>query len=86
MKVYIYLNIVSLGKRLFFLDDIIETGNSLKAAERMLEKHGIEIIGAFYLMDASTKEIRNSFNFPIRSLLRFDDIFDNNSIKYKYFT
>jgi adenine/guanine phosphoribosyltransferase-like PRPP-binding protein len=69
------------GKKAIFIDDIMETGKSLKAAQEILKKQGIQIIGAFYLMDGSNKEIRNSFDFPIRSLLRFDNIFDNTRVK-----
>ena len=69
------------GKKAIFIDDIMETGRSLKAINEILKNQGIEIIGAFYLMDGSNKEVRNSFDFPIRSLLRFDDIFNNTSLK-----
>lgn len=69
------------GTRIILIDDILETGNSLQAATELLAEAGAEVVGAFYLVDASTPEVREQFDFPIRSLLRYYDLFGNQPIE-----
>ncbi|HPQ89449.1 MAG TPA: phosphoribosyltransferase family protein [Candidatus Mcinerneyibacteriales bacterium] len=69
------------GKRILFIDDILETGRSLKASVALLEGFGFTLAGAFYLLDAATEETRSSFPFPIRSLLRFDQMTENTPLQ-----
>jgi adenine phosphoribosyltransferase len=69
------------GKRLLLIDDVLETGNSLAAAVDLLAEAGAEVVGAFYLIDAATPEVRGQFKFPIRSLLRYHDLFGNQPIE-----
>ena len=78
-SLYIFKHSIKEGK-VIVVDDIIETGSSLKAAEAMLARYNIEIKGAFYLMDTTESNIRRSFDFPIRSLLRYNDLFNNTQI------
>ncbi|MEC9487959.1 MAG: phosphoribosyltransferase family protein [Halanaerobium sp.] len=78
-ELYIFTNPFG-GEQAILIDDIIETGNSLHAAKEMLGQFNIEIAAAFYLLDATSNETRQSFSFPIRSLLRFDGLFDNRPI------
>ena len=64
------------GKRVLFIDDILDTGRSLQAAEKILTSHQKKIVGAFYLMDNAEQKIRDQFDFPIKSLLRFKGLFN----------
>jgi len=63
-----------------FVDDILETGASLQGAVELLAQEQISLVGAFYLVDASKPEIREQFDFPIRSLLRFDQLKANQPV------
>ena len=63
-----------------FIDDILETGTSLQGAVDLLAQEKISVVGAFYLVDACKNEIREQFDFPIRSLLRFDQLKENQPI------
>lgn len=69
------------GRRLLLIDDVLETGNSLQAAVELLTEAGAEVVGAFYLVDAATPQVREQFSFPIRSLLRYHDLFGNQPIE-----
>ena len=63
-----------------FMDDILETGASLQGAVDLLAQEQISVIGAFYLVDASKSEVREQFDFPIHSLLRFDGLKENQPV------
>jgi len=65
------------GKKAILIDDLLHTGNSLEAAVKLLNMFEINLVGAFYLADYSNKSIRNKFNFPIRSLVRYNDLLNN---------
>lgn len=67
------------GSRALFVDDVIETGNSLAAAVELLCAVGMAPMGAFYLADAANDHVRGRFRFPVRSLLRFDDLQSNTA-------
>lgn len=54
-------------KRVLVVDDILDTGRSLKAGHDLLLKEGIEIVGAFYLLDARKDTNEICFEFPIKS-------------------
>jgi adenine/guanine phosphoribosyltransferase-like PRPP-binding protein len=57
------------GKRVLIVDDLIETGNSLEAAVKLLEQIGCQIVGAFYLCEVLTPEVQRKFTFPIFSFV-----------------
>lgn len=54
-------------KRVLIIDDILDTGRSLRAGQELLRTLGIEIVGAFYLLNAAKEEVYRSFSFPIHS-------------------
>lgn len=56
-------------KRVLIVDDILDTGRSLIAGQRLLGERGIEIIGAFYLLDAR-RDQSPRFDFSIESILK----------------
>jgi adenine phosphoribosyltransferase len=56
-------------RRVLVIDDILDTGRSLKAGESLLRSMGIDIVGAFYLLNAGSKVNLSSFSFPIHSIL-----------------
>lgn len=58
------------GSSVLIVDDLLDTGNSLTASVKALEKVGMEISGAFYLADARVDDQEDNFNFPILSLVK----------------
>lgn len=70
------------GSRALFVDDIMETGNSLETCARLLASAGIATVGAMYLFDVSEPGVRERFQFPIRSLLRLNDLSGNVAAKH----
>ena len=57
-------------KRALIVDDIFDTGNSLRAGIQLLERVGIRPVGAFYLLNAGTEKALGDFSLPIESILR----------------
>lgn len=53
--------------KVLIVDDILDTGRSLLAGQELLRAMNVEIIGAFYLLNAATEETVKQFSFPIRS-------------------
>jgi adenine phosphoribosyltransferase len=58
------------GARVLIVDDLIDTGNSLRAAIRALPAIGAEPIGAFYLCNALRDSRQGSWPIPIRCFVR----------------
>jgi len=67
------------GCRALFVDDVLETGNSLAACQTLLSDAGITVAGAFYLVDVGKPEVRGRFGFPVRSLLRMHGLRENTA-------
>ena len=67
------------GSRALFVDDVLETGNSLRACRQLLDGAGIALVGAMYLADLSAPAVREGFEFPIRSLLRMRGLRENTA-------
>lgn len=59
-------------ERVLIVDDVIDTGNSLKAVEQLLGKYDIKIAGAFYLVDSRQEPQSNRFDYPVLSLLKHE--------------
>lgn len=57
-------------KRVIVVDDIFDTGNSLKAGVSLLKTLNIEIVGAYYMLNAGSEEALSQFNFPIKATLK----------------
>lgn len=57
-------------KRVLIVDDIFDTGNSLRAGCQLLGSSGIRVVGAFYLLNAGTESALSDFPFPIESILK----------------
>jgi adenine/guanine phosphoribosyltransferase-like PRPP-binding protein len=56
--------------RILIVDDLIDTGNSLRAALRALPEVGAEPIGAFYLCNALGAGRQEDLTIPIRCFVR----------------
>ncbi len=67
------------GGRVLFLDDVLETGNSLEACRGLLTDAGMSVVGAMYLIDVSEPGVRERFGFPVRSLLRMQGLGGNTA-------
>jgi adenine/guanine phosphoribosyltransferase-like PRPP-binding protein len=52
------------------VDDILDTGRSLEAGMTLVGVLGIEIVGAFYILNAASEEITSKFRFPIKSAIQ----------------
>jgi adenine/guanine phosphoribosyltransferase-like PRPP-binding protein len=57
-------------KRVLVVDDILDSGASLQAVTQLFSKEAIEIVGAYYLLDASREDLSGRFKFPIRSAVK----------------
>lgn len=57
-------------KRVLVVDDIYDTGNSLHAGTQLLQQLGVEVVGAFYLLNAGSSESLSKFQFPIEAILK----------------
>lgn len=51
------------------VDDILDTGASLKATQELLARFDIQIKGAFYLLNSYGEKASEDFGIPIKSLL-----------------
>ena len=58
------------AKRVLIVDDIFDTGRSLKASEKLLKSLNIEIVGAYYLLNAGSDEALADFSFPIKAAVK----------------
>ncbi len=58
------------AKRVLVVDDILDTGRSLEAGVSLLGGLDIEIVGAFYILNAASEEITSKFSFPIKSAIQ----------------
>jgi adenine/guanine phosphoribosyltransferase-like PRPP-binding protein len=58
------------GARVLIVDDLIDTGNSLRAALKALPAVGAKPIGAFYLCNAMEPGHDDAFSIPIRCFVR----------------
>lgn len=67
------------GSSVLFVDDVLETGNSLAACCALLAEAGMTVAGAMYLIDVSEPGVRERFGFPIRSLLRMHGLRSNTA-------
>jgi len=65
------------GRSVLFIDDVFETGNSMDAALTLLRAAGAQMVGAWFVYDASEPGVRERFGFPIRSLLRSQGLRQN---------
>lgn len=57
-------------KNVIIVDDIIDTGASLRASKTLLKYLGINIVGAFYLLNSLDKQTENEIDIPIKSILK----------------
>lgn len=56
----IHADAVSNGEKVLIIDDWLETGESVKAAIRLVEKCGGEVIGVGVFIDDSTEDVKKS--------------------------
>lgn len=71
-SLYLFQNLFA-GQKAMLIDDLIQTGNSLRAAQSLMAKSQIELAGAFYLSNVAKPEFITSFDFPIKALLNFEN-------------
>lgn len=55
-------------KRVLIVDDILDTGNSLIASRQLLRNLGIDVVGAFYLLNAGSDELLKEVGLPVGSV------------------
>lgn len=56
-------------RSVLIVDDILDTGASLKATKDLLSRMNIQIAGAFYLLNSYGEHASQDFEIPVRSLL-----------------
>ena len=57
-------------RKVLIIDDILDTGRSLSAGCELLRELNVEVVGAYYLLDARSSDINSHFKFPVYSLLK----------------
>ncbi|USN48025.1 MAG: hypothetical protein H6626_02745 [Pseudobdellovibrionaceae bacterium] len=62
-------NTIPKGKNFLIVDDIIDTGASLRASNELMKRLDLNLAGAFYLLNSIGEEGTSQFDFPIKSLL-----------------
>jgi adenine/guanine phosphoribosyltransferase-like PRPP-binding protein len=63
-------NTLPAARRALVIDDIFDTGRSLEAGAELLAGLGIELVGAFYLLNAGSEQALSKFKFPIHSIAK----------------
>lgn len=56
--------------KVLVVDDILDTGRSLAAGQALLRSVGVEIIGAYYLLNAADDKTLGNFSFPIHAAMK----------------
>lgn len=64
-KEFLYINGLFLGDRVLFLDDVLDTGGTLKAIYESLRQHDINIVCGIFLVRKESSP--SDFDFPIHA-------------------
>lgn len=56
--------------KVLVVDDILDTGRSLLAGQELLQTMNIEIVGAYYLLNAADEKTLQQFSFPIHAAMK----------------
>lgn len=60
---------VEKGKKVLLVDDLLATGGTVKAAARLVEKVGGNVVGGLFLLELKALSENVDFSFPIYSLI-----------------
>ncbi len=77
----LHINFVNKGDRVFFVDDVLSTGGTLRAILTALDNIGAEISDIVFVFEkvGAKEDLEKEFGIPIKSLLRLD--MDSTEIK-----
>ena len=68
----IHADAMKKGKKAVIIDDVLATGGTVQAAIRLVEKFGVGIIGAHFLIELSGLEGRKKLaNCPVQALVTY---------------
>lgn len=65
---HVYINGVNPGDRVVIIDDVYDTGGTLLAIATELNKHGVEVVGALFLVSKKIP-IKYGLHFPVESFV-----------------
>jgi adenine phosphoribosyltransferase len=70
----LHVQAIQEGEKLVIVDDVLATGNTMKATIDLVHKVKAEIVGISFLIELSYKQGKeNISHFPVYSLLTFDE-------------
>ena len=61
------------GKRVVLIDDLLATGGTLAATEKLLNKSGADVIGTVVLIELESLKGRDNLQAPVVSLQVYDE-------------
>lgn len=69
-----YINFVEAGDRVFFIDDVLSTGGTLRAIVTALKKIGVDIVDVMLVFEklGVKEELEEELDIKIKTLLRLD--------------
>ncbi len=69
-----YINFVEPGDRVFFIDDVLSTGGTLRAIVKALDKIGVEIVDVMLIFEkvGVKEQLEKELSIKIKTLLKLD--------------
>ena len=61
------------GKRVALIDDLLATGGTLTAAEKLLNNAGAQVVGTVVLIELELLNGRRNLKSPVKSLQIYDE-------------
>ena len=61
------------GKRVVLIDDLLATGGTLAATEKLLNDSGAEVVGTVVLIELELLKGRDNLKAPVKSLQVYDE-------------
>ncbi|MEK9670515.1 MAG: adenine phosphoribosyltransferase [Gammaproteobacteria bacterium] len=61
------------GKRVVLIDDLLATGGTLAATEKLLNDSGAEVVGTIVLIELELLKGRDNLKAPVKSLQVYDE-------------
>ena len=58
------------GKKVLIVDDLLATGGTIKAADKIIEKAGCKVAGCLFLIELTELSKGLNLNAPIISLIK----------------
>jgi adenine phosphoribosyltransferase len=66
----IHKDAIEKGKNVLLIDDLLATGGTIRAANRLIEKVGANVIGNLFLIELTELSAKANIAFPVISLIK----------------